>query len=99
MSERSERPLIRLLLSEYDDGSYRYGSIEWPEDKGPAAVEAIGTNRDGKTLAIEHTLIQPFVEEKNDSKRFLTRVSTNREGCLPHSGQKKRTEDSNHFNG
>jgi hypothetical protein len=48
-----------------------YGSPVFPEDQnlGPKvkAVEAIYTNAEGQGLAIEHTLIQPFMKEREDA--------------------------------
>jgi hypothetical protein len=35
------------------------------------AVEVIATRGDGQTLAIEHTIVQPFVGEKSDSNAFM----------------------------
>lgn len=35
------------------------------------AVDVIAQNDDGETLAIEHTVIQPFVGEKDDTQRLL----------------------------
>jgi hypothetical protein len=34
------------------------------------AVEAICRDQEGGTLAVEHTLVQPFVGEKDDNQRF-----------------------------
>ena len=70
-SPRKERPLIELFLSAYDNDSYKGCLLEWLEDKQDGAVEVLATNRAGETLAIEHTLIEPFVGEKQDSNRFL----------------------------
>ena len=36
-----------------------------------SAVEVIATRTDGTSLALEHTLIQPFVGEKFDSETFM----------------------------
>src|SRR5579863_8509730 len=70
-SPRKERPLIELFLSAYDNDAFRGASLDWLEDKQQAAVELVATNNAGQKLAIEHTLIQPFVGEKQDSERFL----------------------------
>ena len=70
-SPRKERPLIELLLSAYQDDAYRECTLDWLEDTQDGAVEVLATNRAGETLAIEHTLIQPFAGEKQDSDRFL----------------------------
>jgi hypothetical protein len=68
---RKERLLIELFLSAYDSDSWNNCGRVWLEDFGDNAVELLATKLDGTTLAIEHTLIQPFVGEKTDSHRFL----------------------------
>jgi hypothetical protein len=70
-SIRRERPLIELFLSAYDNGAWQCASLDWLEDRQDSAVEVLATARNGETLAVEHTLIQPFAGEKQDSDRFL----------------------------
>lgn len=41
------------------------------EEKQDGTVEVIATRADGRRLALEHTLIQPFVGEKFDSEVFM----------------------------
>lgn len=72
-----ERPIIELLLSAYDNGTWQSASLDWVEEKQDSAVEVIATKADGTRLALEHTLIQPFVGEKFDSEAFMTAF-----GCI-----------------
>src|SRR5437773_489496 len=72
---RKERPLIELLLTEYENSAWKGCTLDWLEDKQDAAVEVLATRNDKTTLAIEHTLIQPFVGEKFDSNQFITAFS------------------------
>ena len=74
-SVRKERPLIKLFLSAYENDGWKSCTLDWPEDKQDGAVEVLATKSDGTTLALEHTLIQPFVGEKFDSERFLRAFS------------------------
>ncbi|MCI0718095.1 MAG: hypothetical protein L0338_03820 [Acidobacteria bacterium] len=74
-SVRKERPLIELFLSAYENDGWKNCAIDWLEDKQDGAVEVIAKKPDGTTLALEHTLIQPFVGEKSDSERFLRAFS------------------------
>jgi hypothetical protein len=60
-----------MLFSEYEGGGFKGGTFDWLEDKTHGAVEALVTSTSGSTVAIEHTLIQPFVGERDDSNRFL----------------------------
>src|SRR5579862_7837042 len=70
-TEPKERPIIRMLLSACDDGSWERADLDWVEEKQDGAVEVIATRADGTRLALEHTLIQPFVGEKFDSEVFM----------------------------
>ncbi len=65
------RELIWMLLSVYENDSWKDAKIEWPEDKAENAVEAFATKRDRTTLALKHTLIEPFVSEKYDTTILL----------------------------
>jgi len=70
-SARKERPLIELFLSSYENDDWKSCALDWLEDKQDGAVEVRATKLDGTSLALEHTLVQPFVGEKFDSERFL----------------------------
>lgn len=56
--------------------------MSWPDDENrqTPAVEAVAADGNGDTLAIEHTLIQPFEGERTDSDRFM-KVFGALEGC------------------
>jgi hypothetical protein len=70
-SPPKERPLIEMLLSAYEDDAWKGASLDWVEERQDGAVEVIATKVDGIKLALEHTLIQPFVGEKFDSEAFM----------------------------
>ena len=70
-AEPKERPIIRMLLSAGDNGAWQQAHLDWVEEKQDGAVEVIATRTDGARLALEHTLIQPFVGEKFDSEVFM----------------------------
>jgi hypothetical protein len=70
-AEPKERPIVRMLLSACDNGAWKHADLDWVEEKQDAAVEVIATRTDGARLALEHTLIQPFVGEKFDSEVFM----------------------------
>jgi hypothetical protein len=68
---RRENIFIERFLSAYEDSSWADAQIEWLDEKIDGAVEALATRKcDGKILAIEHTIIQPFVGEKEDFAFF-----------------------------
>ncbi|SRR6266516_3924986 len=65
--------LINLLLSAYENHSWANCRKEWLDQqvRDTPAVEILATRAtDGKTLAIEHTLIQPFPTDKKDFVNF-----------------------------
>lgn len=70
-AEPKERSIIRMLLSACDNGAWQNAHLDWVEEKQDGAVEVIATRADGTRLALEHTLIQPFVGEKFDSEVFM----------------------------
>jgi hypothetical protein len=85
-SEPKERPLILMLLSACDTGAWQQALLDWVEEKADRAVEVIATRPDGTQLALEHTLIQPFVGEKFDSEVFIrafVRIEKNPALTLP----------------
>jgi hypothetical protein len=68
---RREDKFIDIFLSAYENGAWKDAHINRPEKTQDNAVEAIATRKsDGKTLAIEHTIIGPFVGEKGDLAQF-----------------------------
>lgn len=73
--ERPERPLIRVLLSAYGNEAWKNAKLHWLEDEQDGAIDVLATKSDGATLAIEHTLIQLFSGEKEDSTRFAATFS------------------------
>jgi hypothetical protein len=68
---RPEDVFIEAFLSAYEDLSWADADKDWVDRRVDGGVEMLATRRsDGKTLAIEHTLIQPFVGDIDDFKFF-----------------------------
>lgn len=68
---RRENKFVKWFLSACDDYSWADAKIDWLDEKIDGAVEALATRKsDGKTLAIEHTIIEPFLREKEDFAFF-----------------------------
>ena len=70
-----ERPLIQMFLAGYEQGVWKDATLNSVEETQENAVEVIATRSDGKTLALEHTLIELFVGEKYDSTSLPGRSS------------------------
>jgi hypothetical protein len=68
---RPEDVFIKAFLSAYEDLSWADADKDWVDRRVDGGVEMLATRKsDGKTLAIEHTLIQPFVGDIDDFKFF-----------------------------
>jgi hypothetical protein len=67
---RREKRLIELFLSAYENSSWKGAHLDWLDERQDGAVEVLATRSDGKTLVIEHTIIEPFVGEKEDFAFF-----------------------------
>src|ERR1043165_356573 len=76
---RRDQILVTMFLDEYNKNNGVVFEVkQWPEqiERNKPAVEAIAVNESGELLAIEHTLLQGFVGEKEDSNRFLKVVGS-----------------------
>jgi hypothetical protein len=66
-----ERSLLQRFLSVYDHDTWADAHCDWIDEREDGAVELVATRKsDGTTLAIEHTVIQPYPREKEDFARF-----------------------------
>jgi hypothetical protein len=71
---RRDQKLVEHFLSTYNHAhSSSYKVIQRPEEanRRTKAVEALATNEQGTTMALEHTLIEPFDGEREDTTRFI----------------------------
>ncbi len=66
---RGEDKLLELFLSVYEGGGWagELSRVEYPERLQDRGVELFATQlATGRTVAIEHTIIEPFIGEKKD---------------------------------
>ena len=64
---------IKQFLSAYEGGSWADADVTKPDaiDRTNKAVDQLATRKsDGRTLAVEHTIIEPFVGDKGDFAEF-----------------------------
>jgi hypothetical protein len=82
---RREDTLITLFLSVYEDDTWSGCKIDSIDQRQDAAVEAVATRSDGRTLAIEHTLIEFFSGERTDLERFkpFLRIQSDQSLSIP----------------
>src|ERR1035441_5341667 len=69
---RPEDVFIEAFLSAYEDLSWADADKDWVDQRKDGGVEMLAKRKsDGKTLAIEHTVAQPFVGEIEDYRVFF----------------------------
>ena len=68
--KRYEDDLVRLFVSAYENFAWAGSEIEYPDKKIARGVDGLVTRADGQKMAIEHTLIEPFVGDKDDFAAF-----------------------------
>ena len=73
-SSRREDAIIELFVSAYKDFAWKDSCICWLDRVIDGAVDALVTRSDGKTLAIEHTLIEPFEGDRGNLESFFKRL-------------------------
>lgn len=72
---RRDQELVSLFLSGYNRlTGCAFEVTEWPDEveRTNPAVEAVASDPQGRRMAIEHTLTQPFVGERDDTQAFRT---------------------------
>jgi hypothetical protein len=80
-----EYDLIKTFLSAYEDNSWANCTLDWLDKRKDSAPECRAKRPDGKTLVIEHTLIQPFLEDKEDFARseLFQRIEADKSLIIP----------------
>lgn len=71
---RRDQLLVEYFLSTYNScHGCSYKVVRWPDsiNRKTKAVEAVARNESGETIALEHTLIEPFCGEREDTNRFM----------------------------
>ncbi len=65
--ERREDTFIQQFCSAYENYSWADADIDWRDKRIDGAVDAVLTRKsDGQVLAIEHTIVEPFIGDKRD---------------------------------
>jgi hypothetical protein len=78
MKLKSDKTVIEFWLRLYNRlRSANYSVVNWPDDDSSRQnIDAFCKDKESHTLAIEHTLIEPFEGEKNDADRFLKTLAS-----------------------
>lgn len=81
-SDRPDQVFVKLFVSAYENFAWKNSQICWLDKHLDGAVEALVTRPDGETMAIEHTLIEPFVGNKDDFAAFEKSLEALRDQSL-----------------
>jgi hypothetical protein len=76
MKAKRDKVIIERFLQEYnDERGTSYKVVDWPDegDRTGKVIDALAADG-AATLAIEHTLLQPFAGERQDTAIFLKAV-------------------------
>ena len=66
---RREDDIIRTFLSAYEDKYWNGVETTFPDKEEDGGIDTF-IEKGGRSLAIEHTLIEPFVDERRDRALF-----------------------------
>ena len=69
-------------FNDYSGTTYRVTTQPDKLDRQNEAIDAIAYDDSGQILGVEHTLIQPFVGEKDDARRLLTAIAHSKRTSL-----------------
>src|SRR6185437_11795057 len=73
----------------YENFAWVDSKIERLDEKEDGAIEALITRADNQTMAIEHTLIEPFIGDKRDYAMFdraFLRIEDDKSLAVPDTG-------------
>src|SRR5260370_27220728 len=76
MATKHDKDVIQRFVEAYNaEVQTSYQVVAWPdeEDRAGKAIDALAADGEA-TLAIEHTLLQPFAGERQDTAVFLQTV-------------------------
>lgn len=86
---RDEQVFIRLFVSAYENFAWVGSEIVPLDEQEDGAIEALVKRADGQTMAIEHTLIEPFVGDKRDFAMFeqaFLKIEDDKSLAVPDTG-------------
>jgi len=86
---RREQLFVELFISAYENGAWADAEIERLDERSDGTVEARITSANGRTMAIEHTLVEPFVGDKRDYAVFeqaFLRIESDKTLVVPDTG-------------
>jgi hypothetical protein len=71
-TRRPENKTIRLFVSGYENGAWKDSTLTFPDEVKDGEIDGFAERSDGATLAIEHTVVEPFVGDIADQAEMLS---------------------------
>jgi hypothetical protein len=68
---RPENHIVRIFVSAYEKGSWKDALLTFPDELQDGGIDGLATRSDGKILAIEHTVVEPFLGDIADQSEML----------------------------
>lgn len=68
---RAENEIIRLFVSAYENDAWKDATLAFPDEVRDGGIDGFAERADGATLAIEHTVVEPFVWDIADQTEIL----------------------------
>jgi len=63
---RPENTIITLFVSAYENGSWKNAQLTFPDQEQDGGIDGLAVRADGEQLAIEHTIVEPFLGDIAD---------------------------------
>ena len=70
-SARPENQIVKLFVSAYQNDSWKDARLTFPDEVKDGGVDGFVERVDGATLAIEHTIVEPFVGDIADQTEMV----------------------------
>jgi hypothetical protein len=71
-TQRPENKIIELFVSAYENDAWKNARLTFPDQIKDGEVDGFAERPDGATLAIEHTVVEPFVGDIADQSEMLS---------------------------
>lgn len=85
-SARAENEIIKLFVSAYETGSWASGILTFPDETEDGGVDGFVRRADGASLAIEHTILEPFagdIADQSEMLRMLAEIESDKTLIVP----------------
>jgi hypothetical protein len=68
---RPENQIIKLFVSAYENGSWKDAKLTFPDEMKDGGIDGLAERAAGAKLAIEHTIVEPFVGDIADQTEMI----------------------------